>query len=556
MDSIEKKLPAEEAKLLKKDFDACYEDRPWLAMVNSDKGVTNLHVPSDVIIDASMPNVIRDSGQMWNNLDELEDTKCLIPDRCYATMHQEIISFVKTKGQFDVSTMGNVANYDIIIIGLQEIVDLNIRNIVLYDNNALTQHEYWINSTLEVLNNNNNNNKKYKCTTSKHLVGLLSCIFIKIDDDEKIKNIEHNIKYIGCHGMAGNKGSISLRLQYYDKSFCFTNVHLPSGSDNVCARNRSLQHIIDTAYFNINDDSIDDDDSSSDDDDNNKNKIACMNDHDYTFLFGDLNYRVADHDNDNTHDNSFKSIINMIETLSKKQKQEQKEKTQEQQLIEKLLKYDQYTIETNNDIMQNNKKNVFSKYYKEGHITFLPTYRFVFNNTDNMYNVDNEHYPSWCDRILYNETTKEENNDNTNATIKQLVYASCTMPIISDHKPVKSIFTIKDVKCNIDSKCFNNNAIDEDEYRSIKKEIIRSLYNNIVTASTTTTSLSIDDNDDNYIVNFVKENYPKNIKQIKTRDHGNSIAIMLLSNSVMKEVIVFTMCLVVFIIFRLLFFVI
>ena len=116
LDSIEKKLPAEEAKLIKKDFDACYEDRPWLAMVNSDKGVTNLHVPSDVIIDASMPNVIRDSGQMWNNLDELEDTKCLIPDRCYATMHQEIISFVKTKGQFDVSTMGNVANYDIIII--------------------------------------------------------------------------------------------------------------------------------------------------------------------------------------------------------------------------------------------------------------------------------------------------------------------------------------------------------------------------------------------------------------------------------------------------------
>jgi len=110
LDSIEKKLPAEEAKQVKKDFEACYEDRPWLAMVNSDKGITNLHVPSDVIIDASMPNVIRDSGQMWNKLDELEDTKCLIPDRCYATMYQEVISFVKTKGQFDVSTMGNVAN--------------------------------------------------------------------------------------------------------------------------------------------------------------------------------------------------------------------------------------------------------------------------------------------------------------------------------------------------------------------------------------------------------------------------------------------------------------
>jgi len=107
---INKKLSPEEAEQIKKDFDACYEDRPWLAMVNSDKGITNLHVPSDIIIDASMPVVIRDSGQMWNKLNEQEDTKCLIPDRCYATMYQEVISYVKTHGQFDVATMGNVSN--------------------------------------------------------------------------------------------------------------------------------------------------------------------------------------------------------------------------------------------------------------------------------------------------------------------------------------------------------------------------------------------------------------------------------------------------------------
>jgi len=92
------------------DIEACYKERPWLAMVNSAKGITNLHVPSDVIVDASMPVVIRDSGQMWNKDDQLEDTKCLIPDRCYAPMYQEVISFVKSKGQFDVSTMGNVSN--------------------------------------------------------------------------------------------------------------------------------------------------------------------------------------------------------------------------------------------------------------------------------------------------------------------------------------------------------------------------------------------------------------------------------------------------------------
>jgi len=79
-------------------------------MVNSDKGITNLHVPSDVIIDASMPVVIRDSGMMWNKFNELEDVKCVIPDRSYATMYQEMISYCKTRGQFDVSTMGNVSN--------------------------------------------------------------------------------------------------------------------------------------------------------------------------------------------------------------------------------------------------------------------------------------------------------------------------------------------------------------------------------------------------------------------------------------------------------------
>ena len=104
------KLPADQKKAIEDDIAACYNNRPWLAMVNSDKGITNLHVPSDVIVDASMPVVVRDSGMMWNKDDKLEDTKCLIPDRSYAPFYQEVINFVKENGQFDVSTMGNVAN--------------------------------------------------------------------------------------------------------------------------------------------------------------------------------------------------------------------------------------------------------------------------------------------------------------------------------------------------------------------------------------------------------------------------------------------------------------
>ena len=92
------------------DIMKVYETRPKLAMVDSRKGITNLHVPSDVIIDASMPNVIRDSGGMWNTDDALEDTKCLIPDRCYATFYQAVMEDCRENGQFDPATMGNVAN--------------------------------------------------------------------------------------------------------------------------------------------------------------------------------------------------------------------------------------------------------------------------------------------------------------------------------------------------------------------------------------------------------------------------------------------------------------
>jgi len=92
------------------DIAACYETRPPLAMVDSRTGKTNLHVPNDVIVDASMPNVVRDGGRMWNNDDQLQDTIAMVPDRCYATMYQEIIADCQRHGQFDPATMGTVAN--------------------------------------------------------------------------------------------------------------------------------------------------------------------------------------------------------------------------------------------------------------------------------------------------------------------------------------------------------------------------------------------------------------------------------------------------------------
>mmetsp|Transcript_34400 Transcript_34400/g.85772 ORF Transcript_34400/g.85772 Transcript_34400/m.85772 type:complete len:770 (+) Transcript_34400:116-2425(+) len=103
-------LPEATRKTIEAQIEECYEQRPKLAMVDSRKGITNLHVPSDIIVDASMPNVVRDSGCMWNSEDKLQETKCLIPDRAYATMYNEVLSFCKEHGQFDPRVMGNVAN--------------------------------------------------------------------------------------------------------------------------------------------------------------------------------------------------------------------------------------------------------------------------------------------------------------------------------------------------------------------------------------------------------------------------------------------------------------
>ncbi len=103
-------LPAEKKAAIEADIAACAQDRPGLAMVDSGTGRTNLHVPSDVIIDASMPVVIRDGGKMWNKDGALQDTIAVIPDRCYATMYQVVIEDCKQNGQFDPTTMGSVSN--------------------------------------------------------------------------------------------------------------------------------------------------------------------------------------------------------------------------------------------------------------------------------------------------------------------------------------------------------------------------------------------------------------------------------------------------------------
>ena len=103
-------LPAAQRAAIEADIQAVYDTHPALAMVDSRRGITNLHVPSDVIIDASMPVIVRDGGRTWGPDNELHDTIALIPDRCYATIYQEVIEDCQKHGAFDPATMGSVSN--------------------------------------------------------------------------------------------------------------------------------------------------------------------------------------------------------------------------------------------------------------------------------------------------------------------------------------------------------------------------------------------------------------------------------------------------------------
>ncbi|SFV81333.1 Isocitrate dehydrogenase [NADP]; Monomeric isocitrate dehydrogenase [NADP] [hydrothermal vent metagenome] len=119
LSKIETLEPSQKAEI-QADIQAVYAKQPDVAMVDSDKGITNLNIPSDVIIDASMPAMIRTSGQMWNKDGQQQDTMAVIPDRCYAGVFQETISFCKNQGAFDPTTMGSVSNVGLMAQKAQE----------------------------------------------------------------------------------------------------------------------------------------------------------------------------------------------------------------------------------------------------------------------------------------------------------------------------------------------------------------------------------------------------------------------------------------------------
>ena len=145
-----KSLPASRQEEILDDIHACYSHRPEMAMVDSVKGVTNLHIPSDVIVDASMPAMIRSSGQMWGKDGKLKDTKAVMPESTYARIYQEMINFCKTNGAFDPTTMGSVPNVGLMAQKAEEygshdktfeLTESGIMRVVAADGTVLMQHE-------------------------------------------------------------------------------------------------------------------------------------------------------------------------------------------------------------------------------------------------------------------------------------------------------------------------------------------------------------------------------------------------------------------------------
>ncbi len=302
---------------------------------------------------------------------------------------------------------------DVYAIGFQEIVDLNVVNVGLDGSKSAERAEVWKKCIEDTLNSYHSDTA-YKLLMEKHLVGVLLCVFIKQSLFPKVVDVRGIDVAVGFGGIMGNKGGVSIRMNLYDTSICFVCSHLSAHQDKVDSRNKDFKNIMEQTIFRADPqrsseqhrmDSIVQPKHGADKSTGINLKIL---DHDIIFWLGDLNYRI--------------DIDNVDEVF---------------QLVggnewEYLRKKDQLNIERS-------KKNVFQD-FDEGLLNFPPTYKFQ-PGTD-LYEQRPEkkrRSPAWCDRILWHSV-------KANAVAKQYFYTSYPSYLISDHKPVGSLF-----ECNIQS---------------------------------------------------------------------------------------------------------
>ena len=301
---------------------------------------------------------------------------------------------------------------DIIAIGLQEMVDLNAVNVAV-DNKSAQKNQAWLDRIKMTLNSRQNSgndpNRAYTQISSKYLVGLMLCVFVKAPHRTRVKCVHTDSVGVGVMGMMGNKGGVSVRLQFYDSTICLVNSHLAAHRENVAGRNADFHNInsklqydigYEAAKQSIQNGSLSQWATGS--------QTIGVADHDIAFWMGDLNYRIDE-------------AMSTDEVLNLSQKG----------ALDRLWRNDQLNIER--------AEGRCFQGWEEGQLNFLPTYKYQ-PGTD-FYDQRPEkklRAPAWCDRVLW--VTQDP------SFLKQLNYTRSELNV-SDHKPVMSTFvaTIKDV---------------------------------------------------------------------------------------------------------------
>jgi len=302
---------------------------------------------------------------------------------------------------------------DVVAVGFQEIVDLNAVNVAV-DNKTQQRSQFWTERLLATLNDprrtGNDPNRSYSLMAAKSMVGLLVCVFVKGIHRNRVRYVESTSVGVGVMGMMGNKGGVSVRLQFYDSTFCFVCTHLAAHRENVTGRNADFANVYNKTRFEIGEDAIREVIRSG-----SLSHWAIgsssvgIEDHDVVFWIGDLNYRIDE-----------SMMTEKVLQLAEKN------------ILGELRSLDQLNVERA-------AGRVF-RGFEEGPLNFPPTYKYQPGTEMYEQRPDKKlRAPAWCDRILWMAQEPEH--------VRQLTYGRSERPNVSDHKAVYSTLhvTIKDV---------------------------------------------------------------------------------------------------------------
>lgn len=304
---------------------------------------------------------------------------------------------------------------DIVAVGFQEIVDLNAVNVAV-GNKTEQKSQYWADQLLQTLNPSHNQHgqpvkPQYALVMQRSLVGLLICLFVKVQHRPRCKAIASDSVGVGVMGMMGNKGGVSVRLQFYDSNICFICSHLAAHRENVTGRNADFMNVFQKTSYDIGEDVVRETirNGSMTQWALGSSSVGAA-DHDIVFWLGDLNYRI---------DESMPTE-KVLELAVQKR-------------LDPLRVLDQLNIER--------KEGRVFQGFEEGVLNFVPTYKYQ-PGTDVFEQRPEKKLraPAWCDRILWMTQGDHQN-------VRQLSYNRSETPNCSDHKAVYSTLqvTVKDV---------------------------------------------------------------------------------------------------------------